>query len=228
MQPRHATWGHAVRRRAGIRRRRLLAISVLILLGWASGFVWFIGALKQPGTPATPAMTRSDATRSDAIIVFTGGSLRLEAGLALLASNKAPKLFVSGVHTGVGVKQLLRLSLQHPEALDCCIDLGYAANDTRGNAVETASWLQAEGRTSLRLVTANYHMPRSLLELRHAAPFAIITRHPVSPPHVPLGHWWRKPATGLLLFGEYNKYLLAHLRILVSPVFEFSGNFEKS
>jgi uncharacterized SAM-binding protein YcdF (DUF218 family) len=225
MQYRHATWGHAAQHRAGKRRRHLVAISLLILLGWMNGFIWFIGVLKQPGKPAE---ITSDTAKSDAIVVFTGGSLRLEAGLALLVANKAPKLFVSGVHTSVGVRQLLRLSLQHPEAQGCCIDLGYAANDTRGNAVEAASWLQAEGRTTLWLVTANYHMARSLLELRHAAPRAVITPYPVSPPHVPLDHWWRKPATGLFLFGEYNKYLLAHMRILVSRVFHFSHNFKKS
>jgi uncharacterized SAM-binding protein YcdF (DUF218 family) len=189
------------------------------MLAWGFGFIWFMQILKQPPAP--------NAAHTDAIVVLTGGSLRLEAGLALLAANTAPKLFVSGVYTGVGVQQLLRLSRNQPEALDCCIALGYAANDTRGNAVETAAWMKSEGRNSLQLVTANYHMPRSLLEFRHALPVVAITPHPVSSPHVPLDQWWRKPATGLFLFGEYSKYLFAYARILVSPIIDFLSTFKK-
>ncbi len=219
MLSRRAIWGYAARRRAGKRRRLLLAACLITLLGWGFGFVWFTGTLKQLQAP--------DEANTDAIVVLTGGSLRLKAGLALLAANMAPKLFVSGVHTGVGVKQLLRLSRNQPEALDCCIVLGYAANDTRGNALETAAWMKAEERHSLRLVTANYHMPRSLLEFQNALPLVAITLHPVHPPHVPLDHWWRKPATGLLLFEEYNKYLLTHVRIFVSPIHKLLHIFEK-
>lgn len=202
-----------------MRRRLLLAAWLIVLLTWGFGFIWFTSILKQAPAP--------NAIQTDAIVVLTGGSHRLEAGLALLAANTAPKLFVSGVYTGVGVKQLLRLSRNQPEALDCCIALGYAANDTRGNAVETAAWMKTEGRNSLRLVTANYHMPRSLVEFRHVMPVVAITPHPVTSPYVPLAHWWRKPATGLLLFGEYNKYLLAHARILASPLIDFLPTLEK-
>jgi uncharacterized SAM-binding protein YcdF (DUF218 family) len=193
------------------RRRLSFAICLLGLAVWLGGFLWFVDVTRQSRIHDGPPV--------DAIVVLTGGSLRLDAGLALLAAKKAPKLFVSGVYDGVSVQQLLRLSRNTPDALDCCVTLGYAATDTHGNAAETAVWVRAQGHKSLLLVTANYHMPRSLLEFQRALPALNIAIHPVSPPHVPLNQWWLNPGTGLLLFGEYNKYLLAHIRLFIEPVF---------
>ena len=79
--------------------------------------------------------------RSDAIVVLTGGSERLQEGIRLLADGKAQKLLVSGVYRGVDVRALLRLSQDAPEELTCCIAIGYEADDTRGNASETAAWI---------------------------------------------------------------------------------------
>jgi uncharacterized SAM-binding protein YcdF (DUF218 family) len=198
-----------------MKRRRLIpAVCLLTLAAWFGGFLWFVDVAQQSRIEDGPPV--------DAIVVLTGGSLRLDAGLALLTAKKAPKLFVSGVYDGISVQQLLRLSRNTPDALDCCVTLGYAATDTHGNAAETAAWIRSQGYTSLLLVTANYHMPRSLLEFQHALPTLEITTHPVSPPHVPLGQWWLNPGTGLLLFGEYNKYLLAHIRLFVGPLFNFT------
>ena len=112
-------------------------------------------------------------------MVLTGGSKRMAEGFRLLAADRAEKLFVSGVYQGVEVAQLLELAQRDPGELDCCVVLGYAADDTRGNAAETAAWMREEGFASLRLVT---------LELPHAAqpagtaarlPDAAIVPHPV-------------------------------------------------
>ncbi len=170
------------------------------------GFVFFVQTIT--------AVTESTQIKTQAIIVLTGGSLRLEAGLSLLSAERGQKLFVSGVHRGVDVAELLRISRQSPKALDCCIVLGYAADNTRGNASETAAWMKSERYTSMRLVTANYHMPRSLLEFRNAMPHAEIIPHPVFPSHVKLEAWWIWPGTAALLASEYNKFLLAGARSL--------------
>ena len=162
--------------------------------------------------------------KTDGVAVLTGGSLRLEAGLALLAEGLAQKLFVSGVHRGVDVAELLRISRHSPEALDCCIVLDYAAGDTRGNARETAEWMARENFRSLRLVTASYHMPRSMLEFRSAMAGVTILPYPVFPAHVRLDDWWRWPGTALLLFGEYNKFLLVWAREMIRPVAPIARN----
>ena len=198
-------------------RRRFVALVAIIAVAlWAGGFFVFMQTIPRTKPPARP--------KTDAVAVLTGGSLRLEAGLALLAEGQARKLFISGVHRGVDVAELLRLSRHSPEALDCCIVLDYAASNTRGNARETADWMAREKYRSLRLVTASYHMPRSLLEFRSAMAGVTIVPYPVFPPHVRLDDWWRWPGTAFLLFGEYNKYLLVWMRELVRPVAPVARN----
>ncbi|MGF1609405.1 MAG: YdcF family protein [Kiloniellales bacterium] len=194
------------------RRRRLFVLLLLLLglllLAWLAGLLWFATSLPRKA---------SDAERhTDAIVVLTGGAGRLRQGLELLAEQKADKLFVSGVYRGVEVEELLIISQQSPEELQCCVVLGYEADNTRGNAIETATWMREQGFTSLRLVTATYHMPRSLLEFHRAMPEIEIVPHPIMSRNFRQDDWWRWPGSALLLATEYSKYLLARLRVLVA------------
>lgn len=184
------------------RKRRILAVLLVVLgIAWLAGLVTFAGSI--------PRTSETSNAQTDAIVVLTGGSMRMEEGLALLSRQLGKKLFVSGVHRGVEVKQLIDRSLRSPQEIDCCIVLGYAADHTAGNARETAEWMREQGYQSLRLVTASYHMPRSLAEFRHEMPTTEMISHPVFPEHVKLDEWWRWPGTALLIAGEYNKYLVA-------------------
>lgn len=189
---------------------RWTSLLVAIVFVWLAGFIWFAaGVPNQLDDPTTP---------TDAIVVLTGGSERLDTGLTLLRQKMGKKLFVSGVYRGIDVTELLRLSRQKPDELECCIVLGHAADNTVGNATETAAWMRAEGFESLRLVTANYHMQRSLAEFRHAMPGMLIIPHPVFPDTVKLNQWWRWPGTAHLIASEYNKYLAAKLRQWAEPL----------
>ena len=160
------------RARLSFAARIALAWTILLAL-WAAGFAWFGASLPDHVADAT--------THTDAIVVLTGGTERVSTGIDLLAAGLGKRLLVSGVHRDVGVAELLRLSPQAPASLACCIDLGYAASDTVGNAEETAEWMHAQGFRSLRLVTANYHLPRSMLEFHSAMPDVEIIEHPVFP-----------------------------------------------
>ena len=190
--------------RRGLKRRTIVTIIVLCVLLWILGFFRFLAVI--------PMTVDKPSAQADAIVVFTGGTLRLEKGLDLLEAGQAPKLFVSGVHSGVEVQELLTLSRQRPSTLDCCITLGYEADDTQGNAIETADWLVKTGYKKIRLVTAAYHMPRSIRELRAIAPEIIILRHPVFPAHVKIADWYNWPGSTALIIGEYNKFLFIYLR----------------
>ncbi len=186
-----------------LRRRVLLALATICLL-WLGGLVWFADTM--------PTEIADAATPTDAIVVLTGGSQRFDAGLDLLAAGKAKQLFVSGVHQGVAIGDLLHLAHHAPDWLACCIVLGHAADSTVGNALETAAWMRREGYRSLRLVTAGYHMRRSLLEFTHAMPEMRIIANPVFPEQVKQANWWAWPGTAMLIVGEYHKYLAAVLR----------------
>tara|TARA_Y100001934_G_C12253497_1_gene726334 strand:- start:161 stop:784 length:624 start_codon:yes stop_codon:yes gene_type:complete len=186
--------------------RSLLVFSVI----WLCGFVIFAQSL-----PDTVAMPK---TQTDAIVVLTGGSLRLETGLDLLTDNRASKLFVSGVHRGVDVAQLLQMVRRFPDAVTCCIALGYDADNTEGNAKETAAWLKKEQYHSIRLVTSSYHMLRSLAEFRAVMPAIKIIEHPVFPKSFKAKNWWFWPGSTGLIIEEYNKYLIAYVRRKLIPV----------
>lgn len=195
---------HFVRHRDHPLVWRLIGIGGTCAVAWLAGLLWFATGL--PNSVAEPERV------TDAIVVLTGGGGRVHRGLQLLAEKRAKKLFISGVYRGVDVQELLRVSQRSPGELECCVVLGYEADSTRGNARETAIWMRQQGLASLRLVTAAYHMPRSLLEFRRVLPDAEILPHPVfSEPAKPRA-WWRWPGRASLIVTEYSKYLLALAR----------------
>ncbi len=181
--------------------RAAVGLGAFVVVSWIGGFIWFVQNIPREA-PGNPVQT-------DAVVVLTGGSGRLLAGIELLAEGYAKKLFVSGVYRGVDVDALLRLSQREPRNLECCIQLGYQAGNTHGNAEETERWMVEQGYKSLRLVTANYHMRRSLLEFRRKMPWAVVRPHPIRSAQVELESWWRSPGTARLLMSEYTKYLIA-------------------
>jgi uncharacterized SAM-binding protein YcdF (DUF218 family) len=173
-------------------------------IAWFCGFLYFVATL--------PASVADPVSRTDAIVVLTGGSERLATGMALLEAGAADKLFISGVHRGVELAEIRKLARPHNSDVAGTIILGYAADDTVGNAAETAAWVEAEHLGSLRLVTGAYHMPRSLTEFRQTLPGITIVPHPVFPDSVKSREWWRWPGTAALLATEYSKYLAAIVR----------------
>ena len=180
---------------------RIVAVIALAAALWLGGLVWFAESL--------PRTVRGNQTPTDGIVVFTGGPERLAAALALLAADTSRKLFVSGVSAGVSGADIQAASQRAPELFECCVVLGYEAMDTAGNARETAVWVAAEGYTSLRVVTAAYHMPRSLLEFRRLMPDVELVPHPVFPARFKQSQWWLWPGTAGLIAREYNKYMMA-------------------
>ncbi len=196
-------------RRPKVHSARRMVIRVVIpglalAIGlWFGGLLWFAAQIPYPGPVSTD--------RTDAIVVLTGGSKRLDTGLRLLAEGYAAKVFVSGVARGVDLATLLRVARQRPEKVACCIAIGYRADNTAGNARETSEWMRAQGYRSLRLVTAGYHMPRSLLEFHRTMSKIQIVPHPVFPTQFKRKGWWRWPGTASLMASEYSKYLLARL-----------------
>jgi uncharacterized SAM-binding protein YcdF (DUF218 family) len=184
----------------------MLAIGFL----WVGGLLWFTGDLDR--------RVVNTGDKTDAIVVLTGGSGRLEAGFTLLAEGRSGKLFVSGVGPATSREQIRGLVHLSLDRFDCCVDLGRDARDTVGNAVETAEWMHRQSFASLRLVTSSYHMPRSLIEFRRAMPSVALVPHPVFPEHVKLDRWWEWQGTAILIAEEYTKFLFSLGRArLISP-----------
>lgn len=182
----------------------VFALIGVVLIAWVWGLIDFVDQI--------PDSVTDEARHTDAIIVLTGGTLRLEKGFELLSAKMAGKLLVSGVDKGIPIEEVLKAAGLTLAGMDCCVTLGYMAEDTGSNAIESAVWIRTNRVTSIRLVTSSYHMPRSLLEFRATVPGVEIVPHPVFPEHVMVDEWWTRPGTASLVIAEYNKYLLAATR----------------
>lgn len=170
-----------------------------------------------------PRQIIDEETKTQAIVVLTGGRHRLKTGFDLLSSEHAPRLFISGVHPEETLKSLLRnsgtsghVNAHNKEQLLSSIDLGYTAQNTQENAAEVQTWLHEKSIRSFRLVTANYHMPRSLLEFKHKLPHVMIVPHPVFPQGIHMFYGKKKSIMPLVL-SEYHKFLVAFVRIYCLP-----------
>ncbi len=190
--------------------RWIVRLLMALLLVWAGGLLAF--AAKLPRAVDNP--TRA----ADGIAVLTGGSARLSAGLQLLADDKGRRLLISGVNEEID-REVLRRAVGGPAAFDCCVDLGREARDTAGNAHEIAGWAAAHDYQTLRIVTASYHMPRSLLEISRAAEGLELISHPVFPDNVKLEGWWAWPGTATLVVSEYDKYLVSIMALRLETMF---------
>ncbi len=169
--------------------RRILALLIIL---WGLGFALFALTLPRPAGDEV----------TDAIVVLTGGTGRLDRGLDLLARHRAQRLFVSGADRTVR-KSELAVRTGRPEALfTCCVDLGKESVDTRTNAIETDRWLIAHHYRSARLITTDWHMPRAHSDLDRMIAGQGIT---IVPDAV------RSQPGFMTLFTEYNKYVLRRI-----------------
>lgn len=199
--------GHRSRRRVVFLRRTLFVLFLSILV-FAGGFALFATHVSGLSTPPDPA-------RADAIIVLTGGQSRLDAALTLLKAGKGKRLLISGVHPSATRRQLQLATGGETTLFDCCVDIDRAALDTIGNAEESAKWVESHDYERVILVTNNYHMPRSLLEMGRLLRHASLEPYPVVNSRLDDGSWLTKPEAFRVLFTEYNKYLLALARGIV-------------
>lgn len=154
---------------------------------------------------------------TDGAVVLTGGADRISDAVDLVAKGYAARLLITGVNQSTSSAEIARLTPKFEEFFTCCVDLGYAALNTEGNAEETRRWAQARAMRSLTVVTSNYHMPRALLEMHAALPDVALTRYSVVPEQARSSSWLLEPQTIRLLGVEYLKYLRAAVRIKLYP-----------
>lgn len=147
---------------------------------------------------------------AQAIVALTGGSLeRLTTGVRLLQEGRGERLLISGVNRVVTDEELLSEALNvDPRLQQCCIDIGRSAEDTLGNASETAAWAREHNFTRIILVTDDYHMPRSHAELTLALPEAEIFPVPVRTRWTDPALWRSDLGAATRLGAEYVKYLV--------------------
>ena len=181
-----------------------LAVGLCFLAAFlfAGGFTWFANQVSRLATPANP-------DRADAIIVLTGGPARIDAAVDLLKSGKGARLLISGVHPSADRDDIRAATGADAKLFSCCVDIDYAALDTVGNAEESAKWVTSHDYRSVILVTNNYHMPRSLLEMDRLIGGAKLEPYPVVNTDLSNYAWVSNPDAMRILLTEYLKYLAA-------------------
>ncbi len=164
---------------------------------WGLGWLWF-------ATNIAIGKPTQDKTKTDAVIVLTGGNGRINAGLNLIGENMAPKLFISGVNKDVTKEDIFKSWKNPISPRPCCIFLGYKSIDTISNATEIKEWVNKYDIKSFRLVTSSYHMPRAAMEIKNLLPDTQIIKNPVFTDDFVSwkGRFWE------LTFSEYNKTLI--------------------
>jgi uncharacterized SAM-binding protein YcdF (DUF218 family) len=181
-----------------------IAAFLVVALIWFSGLLAFAARVQQ-STPAPPPKP------AEGIVALTGANSdqRITAALGLLEDGYGRRVLVSGVNRMASREDIRRTTRAVRRLYDCCVDLGFSAADTVGNARETADWARAMRYSSLIVVTADYHMPRAMLELRAVLRGAGVATeaYAVPTPALKSSHWWRSPRAARLMVLEYCKYL---------------------
>jgi uncharacterized SAM-binding protein YcdF (DUF218 family) len=173
---------------------------LIVVIAFIAGFWKFAENVRERPEPPP---------QSDAIVALTGGSTaRLSTGVQLLEQQKGERLLISGVNRIVTDGELYHALNVDPALGECCIDIGRSADDTLGNAAETAAWAREHGYTRIILVTDDYHMPRSYAELSVAMPEAEIHAYPVRTRFTDPALWRSDLGAAGRLGAEYVKYLV--------------------
>lgn len=189
--------------------KKLFFISAIVVIGfWLAGLAVFNYKINH--------FEIDTQSKTDAIVVLTGGRHRLSEAVKLLNDGVSERLFISGVQKDVSLTELEKrddITIKTGRE----ITLDKIASNTFENARETCLWIEKHNIRSIRLVTSNYHILRSLVEFRRWNKQVKIVLHPVFSENVS-SSWWRSFYSFYFLAQEYNKFLFAQIRALVCNV----------
>lgn len=183
---------------------------VLLTLGFVglcflAGFVLFVISVKHYENPDI-------SIRAEGIVVLTGGYARLDPAADLLRDKRGEKLLITGVNEKNSTETMRDLLAVDQALFDCCVSLDREALDTVGNAEIAVAWARQNGFSSLLWVTNDYHMQRSLLEVRRISGDLEIIPFPVSNISATPETFAMKTDRYRVLVNEYAKYLVALVR----------------
>ena len=176
-------------------------ITATFFVFWIGGFCFFANKINH--------INIDNNKQTDAIIVLTGGRNRINEASKLFNENKAKYLFISGVAKDITIENIQNTqdikfnNIQNTE-------IGHNAENTVENAKETKLWIEKNEIESIRLVTSNYHIYRSLIEFRKYLKNIEILPHPVYSQYIEK-KWWKSWQTFSLIFKEYNKLICAYI-----------------
>jgi uncharacterized SAM-binding protein YcdF (DUF218 family) len=186
-----------------------LGIPGLALTAFGLSFACFV--LRIESTETMPAR------HAEGAVALTGGAERISDAVDLLLKGAAARLLITGVNPLTTRREIVLRTPKSRALFSCCIELGYTASNTVGNAAETQAWVRAHNIRSLIVVTSNYHMPRALAEIGSALPDVDLMAYPVVAERSRLRPWWTDEQGLRVVLWEYCKYMAAVVRLRLAP-----------
>lgn len=193
------------------RFRPITFLLLALLIGFSAGFVFFAEKVNRMQQPVL-------VDPADAIVVLTGGQSRIQTGVDLLRAKLGKRLLITGVNPNTNEKMLQQATHSDSHLFDCCVDLDRSAMNTIGNAAESERWVRANNYRRVIVVTNNYHMPRTVLEMSNRMPDVQFIAYPVVNYERRDQSWIAQGDTLRVLFTEYLKYLGAGVRVGLATV----------
>ena len=184
--------------------KALMVFGSAVLVALMLGYVWFSFRVSDQAYLNFP-------DKADGIVVLTGDAGRLETAFDLMDAKRAKRLLISGVHRDTSRLAILNAIGRERNQHECCVDLDHVAMDTAGNAKQTAKWASQHHYDKLIIVSSNYHLPRTMIEMQAAMPQAELIAYqantkPDALANSPVG-------TMQFTIKEYAKFIAAALRI---------------
>lgn len=194
--------------------RRALRPAGVITLVLVLGAGLLIGSFIRFANEVINLVPPAEIAGADGIVVLTGGSQRIDQAIELLNGGAGDRLLISGVNPDISSRQIARVTSAEPAMFECCIDIGHDAIDTVGNANEAAQWVAENKFVNVVVVTSNYHMPRSLMELRRVDSTTNFIPYPVIANDFSKIQWLQHSGSLRLLVAEYVKYMAARAHLI--------------
>lgn len=199
-----------------MKTRPATIVSRLFFLLGLGFSIWLVGGFFRFADEAINKPPPLYSNKADGIVSLTGGSkARLTEGVKLLEMGNGKKLLISGVFKDATIEDVRAISGGSKALFKCCIELGRKAHDTIGNADEISEWVEANNYKSIIIITDNYHIKRSMLEISHRVKNVKLIEHAVKAPPYIDKKWWEDEKTLRGLLNEYAKFRIAQLRFLL-------------
>lgn len=186
-------------------RAKFIFINVFycLFLIWLGGFIIFQQYIRKHQEDLV--------SKTDAIIVLTGGQNRIVEAVRLYNEGLADMLFISGVGQNVDIKTLEKQNNTMIVRDLHQVYLGKEATNTFQNAIEVSEFIRRHNLKSIRLVTSYYHMPRSVVQILRFNPDLTIIEHYVYSKNVSK-RWWKRPKSFFLIASEYHKFVAVYIQ----------------
>jgi uncharacterized SAM-binding protein YcdF (DUF218 family) len=172
----------------------LCKILFICIFSWLCGLFIFISKI--------PDSHELDTADTDATVILTGGALRLEEGLKF----RSNKILISGIGQGVTRSDLKKTLKNVDLEISDDVILGNIASSTFTNADETKIFMTLHNYKSMRLITSNYHMPRTRLIFSYVMPDIAIIYHPVYSENFRKDGYYISLKSLVMIVNEYNKF----------------------